>query len=144
VTNGEIYNHKDIRKQFSTYKFSTKSDSEVIIPLYLKYGLDTPKYLDGMFSFILLDVTQNRLLVARDPIGITSLYQGKTCARNYDIIQQSIKFFLFLFFLFLFFLLFFLCRMEQQATRHFVHRLRIKVTERGVRQNNHFSPWTHL
>jgi asparagine synthase (glutamine-hydrolysing) len=63
VTNGEIYNHKDIRKQFSTYKFSTKSDSEVIIPLYLKYGLDTPKYLDGMFSFILLDVTQNRLLV---------------------------------------------------------------------------------
>eukprot|EP00026_Physarum_polycephalum_P005932 Phypoly_transcript_05971.p1 GENE.Phypoly_transcript_05971~~Phypoly_transcript_05971.p1 ORF type:complete len:568 (+),score=114.15 Phypoly_transcript_05971:66-1769(+) len=76
VTNGEIYNHKELRKQFSTYEFSTKSDSEVIIPLYEKYGLDTPKYLDGMFSFILLDVTQNRLLVARDPIGITSLYQG--------------------------------------------------------------------
>lgn len=76
VTNGEIYNHKDIRKQFPTYEFSTKSDSEVIIPLYQKYGLDAPKYLEGMFSFILLDVPKNRFVVARDPIGITSLYQG--------------------------------------------------------------------
>lgn len=77
VTNGEIYNHKEIRSQFPTFEFSTKSDSEVIIPLYQKYGLDAPKYVEGMFSFILLDVKKNRLVVARDPIGITSLYQGK-------------------------------------------------------------------
>ena len=76
VTNGEIYNHKEIRNQFPNYEFRTKSDSEVIIPLYLKYGIDAPKYLDGLFSFVLLDVPKNRLIVARDPIGITSLYQG--------------------------------------------------------------------
>ena len=76
VTNGEIYNHKEIRSQFSNYEFMTKSDSEAIIPLYLKYGVDAPKHLDGMFSFVLLDVKKNRMIVARDPIGITSLYQG--------------------------------------------------------------------
>lgn len=43
---------------------------------YLQYGLDAPKYLDGMFSFVLYDKKQDRTIAARDPIGITTLYQG--------------------------------------------------------------------
>ncbi|KAK7970285.1 hypothetical protein PG988_009358 [Apiospora saccharicola] len=77
AVNGEIYNHRLIRKSLKTpYHFKTASDCEVIIPLYLEYGLDAPKYLDGMFSFVLYDKKLDRTIAARDPIGITTLYQG--------------------------------------------------------------------
>ena len=42
----------------------------------MQYGLDAPKHLDGMFSFVLYDKKQDRTIAARDPIGITTLYQG--------------------------------------------------------------------
>lgn len=42
----------------------------------MEYGLDAPKYLDGMFSFVLYDKNLDRTIAARDPIGITTLYQG--------------------------------------------------------------------
>lgn len=38
--------------------------------------MDTPKFLDGMFSWVLFDKKENRVVAARDPIGITSFYQG--------------------------------------------------------------------
>ncbi|KAG6359297.1 hypothetical protein INS49_012818 [Diaporthe citri] len=77
AVNGEIYNHRLIRKTLKTpYHFKTHSDCEVVIPLYMEYGLDAPKYLDGMFSFVLYDKKLDRTIAARDPIGITTLYQG--------------------------------------------------------------------
>jgi asparagine synthase (glutamine-hydrolysing) len=42
----------------------------------MEHGIDAPKFLDGMFSFVLYDKTNDRLIAARDPIGITSFYQG--------------------------------------------------------------------
>jgi asparagine synthase (glutamine-hydrolysing) len=42
----------------------------------MEYDIDAPKYLDGMFSFVLYDKNQDRTIAARDPIGITSFYQG--------------------------------------------------------------------
>jgi asparagine synthase (glutamine-hydrolysing) len=42
----------------------------------MEYGLDAPKHLDGMFSFVLYDKKLDRTIAARDPIGITTLYQG--------------------------------------------------------------------
>ena len=42
----------------------------------MEYGLDAPKFLDGMFSWVLYDKEQDRIIAARDPIGITSFYQG--------------------------------------------------------------------
>ena len=56
VCNGEIYNHQAIRDIFDDYPFKTKSDAEVILPLYEKYGFDCVKHLDGMFAFVLVDV----------------------------------------------------------------------------------------
>jgi len=77
AVNGEIYNHRLIRKSLKErYHFKTTSDCEVVIPLYMEYGLDAPKHLDGMFSFVLYDKKQDRTIAARDPIGITTLYQG--------------------------------------------------------------------
>ncbi|CZT20902.1 probable asparagine synthetase 1 [Ramularia collo-cygni] len=79
AVNGEIYNHKILRKQLPTpYPFKTHSDCEVIIPLYEQYGLDAPKHLDGMFSWVLHDKKQDRLVAARDPIGITTFYIGRS------------------------------------------------------------------
>src|SRR5690349_12734848 len=43
---------------------------------YMEHGVDAPKYLDGMFSWVLYDKVQDRVVAARDPIGITSFYQG--------------------------------------------------------------------
>ncbi|KAL5604729.1 hypothetical protein BROUX41_001920 [Berkeleyomyces rouxiae] len=77
AVNGEIYNHRSIRKSLhNSYHFKTASDCEVVIPLYEKYGVDAPNHLDGMFSFVLYDKKKDRIIAARDPIGITTLYQG--------------------------------------------------------------------
>ncbi|KEZ38774.1 hypothetical protein SAPIO_CDS10807 [Scedosporium apiospermum] len=77
AVNGEIYNHRLIRKNLKNpYHFKTHSDCEVVIPLYMEHDIDAPKSLDGMFSFVLYDKTQDRVVAARDPIGITSFYQG--------------------------------------------------------------------
>lgn len=77
--NGEIYNHKVLAKQLK-YQLTTplKSDCEIILHLYQRYGADMCRMLDGIFSFILLDTSQTpeRLIIARDPIGITTLYYG--------------------------------------------------------------------
>lgn len=42
----------------------------------MEHGIDAPKYLDGMFSWVLFDKKEDRVIAARDPIGITSFYQG--------------------------------------------------------------------
>ncbi|CCE63053.1 hypothetical protein TPHA_0D04200 [Tetrapisispora phaffii CBS 4417] len=76
--NGEIYNHIQIREQFPDYQFKTLSDCEPIIPLYMKYGAEAPKHLDGMFAWTLYDAKQDRIIAARDPIGITTLYMGRS------------------------------------------------------------------
>ena len=78
AVNGEIYNHRILRKRLAKpYPFKTHSDCEVIIPLYQEHGIDAPKFLDGMFSWVLHDKAQDRLIAARDPIGITTFYMGR-------------------------------------------------------------------
>ncbi|CAO3622371.1 unnamed protein product [Mucor fragilis] len=75
--NGEIYNHKHLRNQLKNpHHFKTSSDCEVIMHMYDEMGTDLVNHLDGMFSFVLLDVKRNRVVAARDPIGITTLYYG--------------------------------------------------------------------
>ena len=76
--NAEIYNHIQIREQFPDYGFKTLSDCEPIIPLYMKYDTDAPKHLDGMFAWCLYDAKKDRIVAARDPIGITTMYMGRS------------------------------------------------------------------
>ncbi|KAF3038900.1 asparagine synthetase [Didymella keratinophila] len=79
AVNGEIYNHRILRKSLKNpYEFKTHSDCEVIIPLYLEHGIDAPRHLDGMFSWVLHDKENDRLLAARDPIGVTTFYMGRS------------------------------------------------------------------
>jgi asparagine synthase (glutamine-hydrolysing) len=77
AVNGEIYNHKQLENELAAaYPFKTKSDCEVILPLYLEQGAGFIDRLQGMFAFILYDEEQNRYLIARDHIGIIPLYYG--------------------------------------------------------------------
>ncbi|GAA5990196.1 hypothetical protein JCM5350_001080 [Sporobolomyces pararoseus] len=85
AVNGEIYNHRALRKSLKDQnaKFKTHSDCEVILHLYKEHGTGLCNLLDGMFSFVLIDtsVTPSRMIAARDPIGITTLYQGWNSSR---------------------------------------------------------------
>ncbi|KAG2522065.1 hypothetical protein JM18_005695 [Phytophthora kernoviae] len=75
--NGEIYNYKELAQTLKTpYKFMTKSDCEIIIPLYLEHGPDFVHLLRGMFSFVLYDHRKDFFLAARDHMGITPMYYG--------------------------------------------------------------------
>ena len=77
AVNGEIYNHQSLRGNLnSEFAFATRSDCEVILPLYLEKGTDFLNDLHGMFAFVLYDEAKGRYLIARDPIGIMPLYYG--------------------------------------------------------------------
>ncbi|MGO1595359.1 MAG: asparagine synthase B [Sphingobacterium sp.] len=75
--NGEIYNHHEIRKSMPDYPFSTQSDSEVILALYLEKGPAFIEDLNGIFAFVLYDARDETYLIARDHMGIVPLYYGK-------------------------------------------------------------------
>jgi asparagine synthase (glutamine-hydrolysing) len=77
ICNGEIYNYRSLMKQF---KAKTESDCEVIIHVYLKYGIEYLfEVLDGVFAFILYDSNINRIFVARDPYGVRPMYFHDNC-----------------------------------------------------------------
>jgi asparagine synthase (glutamine-hydrolysing) len=89
AVNGEIYNHRDIRKQYEgKYEFLTGSDCEVILALYRD---KKEKFLDdmnGIFGFALYDEENDAYLVARDHIGIIPLYHGWDEFGNYYVASE--------------------------------------------------------
>lgn len=94
AANGEIYNHKEIRKEFEgKYNFQTGSDCEAIIPLYKKFRESGDftlmiEKLSGIFAFALYDSENDVYLVARDEIGVIPLYQGWDKAGRYYVASE--------------------------------------------------------
>ena len=77
AVNGEIYNHQAIREAMKgLYEFQTGSDCEVILALYKMKGIDFLEDISGIFAFALYDEEDDSFLIARDPIGVESLYIG--------------------------------------------------------------------
>jgi asparagine synthase (glutamine-hydrolysing) len=76
VLNGEIYNHLVLRREFEAkgYRYASRSDTETIIYAYLEYGVEFVHKLLGMFAIAIWDEPKQRLIVARDRIGIKPLY----------------------------------------------------------------------
>lgn len=76
VYNGEIYNFKSLRDILADrgHQFRTKSDTEVIVHAYEEFGDRCPEYFNGMFAFAVWDTTRQRLMLARDHLGIKPLY----------------------------------------------------------------------
>ncbi len=74
--NGEIYNYQSLRADLIAEgaQFSSNSDTEVILQLYQRHGIEMLKMLRGMFAFALWDEQKQALLLARDPYGIKPLY----------------------------------------------------------------------
>ena len=80
VFNGEIYNYQEIRKDLlaAGHKFTTATDSEVLIHGYEEYGTELLNKLRGMFSFVIWDEKNKRLFGARDFFGIKPMYYAET------------------------------------------------------------------
>ena len=77
AANGEIYNHRELRKQFEgKYNFQTQSDCEVILALYKEKGTSFIDEMNGIFGFALYDADKDEYFVARDHMGIIPLYMG--------------------------------------------------------------------
>src|SRR5262245_45321466 len=72
VCNGEIYDFERQRTELERegFRFTSNSDAEVIIHLYLKHGECFYKYLRGEFAFLLYDRSLGRLIAVRDRFGI--------------------------------------------------------------------------
>ena len=76
VFNGEIYNYKGLKTklEFKNIIFNTNSDTEVILKMYLEYGVDSFSELDGMFAFSIYDKRVNKVFITRDFFGEKPLY----------------------------------------------------------------------
>lgn len=76
VFNGEIYNYKEIREELKSkgHKFSTNTDTEVILHGYEEYKEDILNKLRGMFAFVIYDIKEKSLFGARDFYGIKPFY----------------------------------------------------------------------
>ena len=74
--NGEIYNYLELREDLKSrgYRFTTNSDTEVIINAYAEYGEDCLNKLNGMFAFAIWDKRIKKLFIARDRLGIKPCY----------------------------------------------------------------------
>ena len=74
--NGEIFNHRQLRRELEAagHVFRTGSDVEVLVHLYEEHGTGLFEHLNGQFSFAIYDRPRRRLLLARDHVGITPLH----------------------------------------------------------------------
>ena len=79
IFNGEIYNHKDIRRELEQlgHRYRTKSDTETIVHAYEQWGDDAVDRFRGMFAFAIWDFRKRRLLLVRDRLGIKPLYWAR-------------------------------------------------------------------
>jgi asparagine synthase (glutamine-hydrolysing) len=75
IYNGEIYNFIDLKNKYlGQYSFHSKTDTEVLLYLYEKLGIDCLKELNGDFAFSILDKQEKKLYLARDRLGVKPLY----------------------------------------------------------------------
>ncbi len=91
VFNGEIYNYRELRQNLIAkgHRFTTTTDTEVIIHLYEEYGAQCVEHLRGMYAFAIAD--GNKLFVARDPHGIKPLYYTFLKERQLFLLASEIK-----------------------------------------------------
>ncbi len=91
IFNGEIYNYVELRKELikKGHKFSTKTDTEVIVHLYEEKKENFPEYLNGMFAIALWDNKEKKLILTRDRAGEKPLYYGDL--NNFFIFASELK-----------------------------------------------------
>ncbi|HEV8499247.1 MAG TPA: asparagine synthase (glutamine-hydrolyzing) [Gemmatimonadaceae bacterium] len=80
VYNGEVYNYRELRHELERdrFEFLNNTDTEVILNLYLRYGVEMLPRLNGIFAFALWDSRSRSLLLARDGLGVKPFYYART------------------------------------------------------------------
>lgn len=80
IFNGEIYNFRTLRATLRRcgHEFQSRSDTETIVHAYEQWGNEFVKRLNGMFAIALWDEARERLILARDRVGIKPLYYART------------------------------------------------------------------
>jgi asparagine synthase (glutamine-hydrolysing) len=76
IHNGEVYNYIELKKTLEQvgYKFTSETDTEVIVAAYAHYGNTCLQYFDGMFAFVIWDEQEQQLFIARDRFGEKPFY----------------------------------------------------------------------
>ncbi len=89
VCNGEIYNHKSIKKSLN-HAWTSQSDCEVILPYFQKHGLKkTCDTLDGEYAFVIYDEKKDQFYAARDAMGVRPLFYGTTSTGEYAFSSEA-------------------------------------------------------
>lgn len=85
IFNGEIFNYVELREELTRkgHHFYTHSDTEVIVHLYEDYGIDFVDHLNGQFAIALYDIKNNKVILARDRVGILPLFYYQDQSRFY-------------------------------------------------------------
>mgnify|MGYP002006849417 CR=1 FL=1 len=78
IANGEIFNYPELRDGLRECKFSTASDCEIPLHIYLRDGVQFAAQLRGMYAIAIHDPKKGRLILSRDPFGIKPLYYAET------------------------------------------------------------------
>ncbi|HEX8849560.1 MAG TPA: asparagine synthase (glutamine-hydrolyzing) [Gemmatimonadaceae bacterium] len=88
VFNGEIYNYLELRAELSSYPFRTRTDSEVILAAWERWGEACLDRFVGMFAFMLWDSREQRLFAARDRFGVKPLYLARPTPRSLAVSSE--------------------------------------------------------
>ena len=92
--NGEIYNYKELAKEYLSLKSNTFGDSRVLLELFSKFGLKAIEKLNGMFAIVIYDQINRKVLLIRDRFGTKPLYY--TIYKIFCIFHQKLKLYLFI------------------------------------------------
>jgi asparagine synthase (glutamine-hydrolysing) len=78
--NGEIYNYRELRSELEScgFHFKTRTDTEVILAAYEKWGTDCVKRFNGMWAFVIYNVSARRVFCSRDRLGVKPFYYTRT------------------------------------------------------------------
>lgn len=93
VCNGEIYGFRDIKIELlkKGYSFKSDSDCEILLPLFKEFGFEMFYKLDAEFALIIYDKKEDKIIAARDPLGIRPLYYGKSKSNDTYIFASEPK-----------------------------------------------------
>ncbi|KAL6261199.1 hypothetical protein P5V15_008724 [Pogonomyrmex californicus] len=89
LCNGEIYNYKKLQKEHD-FEYITKCDVEALMHVYAYAGANSvAQSLDGVFAFCLMDVSDRKILIGRDPYGVRPLFRLRSDDGQLAISSES-------------------------------------------------------
>lgn len=91
IYNGEVYNYREIREELKGrgVRFTSGTDTEVVLSAYLEYGETCVNKFTGMFAFLIADLREKTIFAARDQLGIKPLFLFED--NDYFIFCSEIK-----------------------------------------------------